>query len=138
MKKITLLLFVSFSFCALSQKYDPRLEKNMGDTIATIFSKSHNYYNFLLFELDYSYEIRTIDQLDKGAKIMKASQFKNEKGQKLTLANIQKGVFNFKEWGIVLQQNDPVIIQLDDKNFVYFYDKVNNNIRFAKSPLYTK
>lgn len=138
MKKITLLLFVSFSFCALSQKYDPRLEKNMGDTIATIFSKSHNYYNFLLFELDYSYEIRTIDQLDKGAKIMKASHFKNEKGQKLTLANIQKGVFNFKEWGIVLQQNDPVIIQLDDKNFVYFYDKVNNNIRFAKSPLYTK
>lgn len=138
MKKITLFLFLNLSFCVFSQKYDARLEKNMGDTIATIFSKSHNYYNFLLFELDYSYEIKTKDQLDQGAKILKASQFKNASGKKLTIADIQKGVFNFKEWGIVLQQNEPVIIQLDSTNYLYFYDKVSNNIRFAKSPLYTK
>jgi hypothetical protein len=53
MKKITLFLFLSLSWSTFSQKYDARLEKNWGDTIATIFSKSHNYYNFLLFELDY-------------------------------------------------------------------------------------
>lgn len=138
MKKLTLLLFLNLSFCVFSQKYDSRLEKNIGDTIATIFSKSHNYYNFLLFELDYSYEIKTKDQLDKGVKILKASQFKNTSGKKLTISDIQKGVFNFKEWGIVLQQNDPVVIQLDASNYLYFYDKVSNNIRFAKSPLYTK
>lgn len=126
------------SFGAYSQKYDERLEKNWGDTIATIFAKSHNYYNFLLFELDYSYEFRNLDQLDKGTQILKASQFKNSAGKTLTKEIVQKGTFNFKEWGIELKQNEPVVIQLDATTYLYFFDKVSNNIRFAKSPLYTK
>lgn len=138
MKKITLFLFLSLSFSTFSQKYDARLEKNWGDTIATIFSKSHNYYNFLLFELDYSYELRTAENLDKNLPVLKATQFKNAAGKSLTKEVIQQGVFNFKEWGIVLKQNEPVVIQLDKTTYLYFYDKVSNNIRFAKSPLYTK
>lgn len=131
---IILLLFsVSFSY---GQKYDPRLQKNHGDTIATIFSNNHNYYNFLIFELDYSYEIKPKSEVS--GKTLKASAFKNGQGKTLTKEDIVKGQFNFKEWGITLKQDAPVIIALDDQSVLYFYDKVSNNIRFGKSPLYTK
>jgi hypothetical protein len=66
------------------------------------------------------------------------SQFKNSEGISLKKSDIQKGTFNFKEWGIVLKQNEPLLIDLDENHVLYFYDKVSNNIRFGKSPLYTK
>lgn len=129
-----LLLSSGHSF---GQKYDPRLEQNHGDTIAAIFTQNHNYYNFLLFELDYSYEIRPLAEVS-GGKVLPASAFQNAKGAKLSARDIEKGKFNFREWGIELQKDAPVIIALDDQNALYFYDKVSNNKRFAKSPLYTK
>ena len=132
---IILLLSVNFAF---SQKYDPRLEKNHGDTIAAIHSKSHNYYNFLLFELDNAYEIKPKAEVLEKNGILKATSFKNSKGKSLSKQDVVKGTFNFKEWGIVLKQDSPLLIELDDQTILYFYDKVSNNIRFAKSPLYTK
>jgi hypothetical protein len=119
------------------QKYDARLLKNHGDTIMTIYSKNHNYYNFLIFELDFGYEIKL--KADLGASnFISISQFKNSEGISLKKSDLQKGTFNFKEWGIVLKQNEPLLIDLDENHVLYFYDKVSNNIRFGKSPLYTK
>jgi hypothetical protein len=119
------------------QKYDARLLKNHGDTIMTIYSKNHNYYNFLIFELDFSYEIKLKSGLGT-SNFISISQFKNSEGISLKKSDIQKGTFNFKEWGIVLKQNEPLLIDLDENHVLYFYDKVSNNIRFGKSPLYTK
>ncbi len=137
--KTTAIIFLLFSInIGFSQKYDARLEKNHGDTISVIFSKSHNYYNFLLFELDNAYELKSKSELTEKSGILKASSFKNSKGKALSKQDVVKGTFNFKEWGIVLKQDAPVIIELDDQTVLYFYDKVSNNIRFAKSPLYTK
>lgn len=119
------------------QKYDARLLKNHGDTIMTIYSKNHNYYNFLIFELDFGYEIKLKSDLGT-SNFISISQFKNSEGISLNKSDIQKGTFNFKEWGIVLKQNEPLLIDLDENHVLYFYDKVSNNIRFGKSPLYTK
>lgn len=135
MSIVCLLFSINIGF---SQKYDPRLQANHGDTIAAIFSKNHNYYNFLLFEMDNAYELKSKSDVAGTGGILKATAFKNAKGKTLSRQDVVQGVFNFKEWGIVLQQNTPVVIELDDQTVLYFYDKVSNNIRFAKSPLYTK
>jgi hypothetical protein len=140
MKNTLLCLFlITFSFLKAQdiQKYDARLLKNHGDTIMTIYSKNHNYYNFLIFELDFSYEVKLKSEIS-ASNFISISQFKNSNGISLKKADIQKGIFNFKEWGIVLKQNEPILIDLDDNHVLYFYDKVSNNIRFGKSPLYTK
>lgn len=131
------LLASSLSFSQDVQKYDGRLLKNHGDTITTIYSKNHNYYNFLLFELDFGYEIKLKSDVNASS-FTSLNSFKNSSGTTLKKGDIVKGIFNFKEWGIVLKQNEPVIIELDELHVLYFYDKVSNNIRFGKSPLYTK
>lgn len=119
------------------QKYDARLLKNHGDTILTIYARNHNYYNFLLYELDHSFEIKSKADLNSSNWIP-ASQFTNAGGSSLKVSDIQSGIFNFKEWGIVLKQHEPVIIELDEDQILYFYDKVSNNIRFGKSSFNTK
>jgi hypothetical protein len=131
------LMVFSFSKAQDLQKYDARLLKNHGDTIMTIYSKNHNYYNFLIFELDFSYEVKVKSEINS-SNLISILQFKNSNGNSLKKSDIQKGIFNFKEWGIVLKQNEPILIDLDENHVLYFYDKVSNNIRFGKSPLYTK
>ncbi len=111
--------------------------KNHGDTIMTIYSKNHNYYNFLLFELDYGYEIKLKADVNASS-FASLNSFKNSSGISLKKSDIVKGTFNFKEWGIVLKQNEPTVLELDELHVLYFFDKVSNNIRFGKSPLYTK
>lgn len=140
MKLLLTVCIVAFTFFSSAQKYDERLLKNHGDTILTIYYKNHNYYNFLLFELDYSYEIRDKKAMTKKEMLsaIPAKKIKNESGQVLTKAALVPGVFNFKSWGIVLDQKEPVIIKLDAGHYLYFYDKVSNNVRFGKSPLYRK
>ena len=131
------LMVFSFSKAQDLQKYDARLLKNHGDTIMTIYSKNHNFYNFLIFELDFSYEVKVKSEINS-SNLISILQFKNSNGNSLKKSDIQKGIFNFKEWGIVLKQNEPILIDLDENQVLYFYDKVSNNIRFGKSPLYTK
>jgi len=131
------LMVFSFSKAQDLQKYDARLLKNHGDTIMTIYSKNHNFYNFLIFELDFSYEVKLKSEINS-SNLISILQFKNSNGNSLKKSDIQKGIFNFKEWGIVLKQNEPILIDLDENHVLYFYDKVSNNIRFGKSPLYTK
>ena len=130
-------------FCVqavLGQKYDPRLVQNHGDTISTIYQNNHNYYNFLLFELDYSYELKPGSDMSQEqlSAAIPAGKISNSAGKILRKEDVVKGEFNFKQWGIVLKKDTPVIIQLDNETYLCFYDKVSNNIRFAKSPLYTK
>ena len=136
--RLIMIFILCSSGYSFSQKYDPRLEKNHGDEIATIYSSNHNYYNFLLFEMDYSYEIQNLSDIPSNIQVRNAADFKNAAGNPLTKKEVVKGSFNFKEWGIILNQNDPLVIKLDDQTALYFYDKVSNNKRFAKSPLYTK
>lgn len=131
------LLVLSFSRAQDLQKYDARLLKNHGDTIMSIYSKNHNYYNFLLFELDFGYEIKLKTEVNS-SNFTSISNFKNSNGISLKKSDIEKGTFNFKEWGIALKQNEPILIDMNDNYVLYFYDKVSNNIRFGKSPLYTK
>lgn len=140
MKSTVLLLFLwvfNLSFSQDVQKYDARLLKNHGDTIMTIYKNNHNYYNFLLFELDFSYEIKLKSEVNS-AMVHQLSEFKNENGITLKKSDIVKDVFNFKAWGIILKQKEPVVIELDADHVLYFYDKVSNNIRFGKSPFNTK
>ncbi len=140
MKSTVLLLFLlvfNLSFSQDIQKYDARLLKNHGDTIMTIYKNNHNYYNFLLFELDFSYEIKLKSEVNS-AMVHQLAEFKNENGITLKKSDIVKDVFNFKSWGIILKQKEPVVIELDDDHVLYFYDKVSNNIRFGKSPFNTK
>ena len=128
---------INYSQAQDTQKYDARLLKNHGDTIMTIYARNHNYYNFLLFELDYSYEVKSKSEVI-GSTFNKITDFKGANGTILKESDIKKGIFNFKEWGIVLKQNEATIIELNNDQVLYFYDKVSNNIRFGKSPLYTK
>jgi hypothetical protein len=90
----------SFSKAQDLQKYDARLLKNHGDTIMTIYSKNHNFYNFLIFELDFSYEVKVKSEINS-SNLISILQFKNSNGNSLKKSDIQKGIFNFKEWGIV-------------------------------------
>jgi hypothetical protein len=140
MKLLLTICLVAYTFFSSAQKYDERLIQNHGDTISNIYQKSHNYYNFLLFEMDYSYVIKEKHELSKQeiSTAVPAKKIKNASGKALTRADLVTGVFNFKAWGIVLDQHKPLIFKLDGNHYLYFYDKVSNNVRFGTSPLYRK
>ena len=140
-KILTAVLFLILGVTAFSQeKIDQRVVKNKGAKAEESFRHNKNSYNYFLFELDNSYEVKATSELTKEEKkkLQSAANFKNSEGTVLTKDLIVPGVFNFYDFGIRLLKEERIYIALDKKTVLVFYSIPELSQLFKQSPGNTK
>jgi chlorite dismutase len=140
MRNFVYILFVFLPFLSTAQEVDNRLLQNHGDTIYRIQKQKHNYYQYLRYELDYSYVIKAKNELSsvQRQEALEANQFTNVNGEKLHISKVQQSSFNFKEWGISLHPEKEIYIKLNTKQYLVFLPRTKVGENFQLSPYYTK
>lgn len=126
------LISLSVSF---SQEIDSRILKNKGKEAEKIYQYNKNSYNYLLFELDHSYEVVPKKSLSKEQRNL------IKKDVHLTasdVATIGTSNFNFYDLGIKLSKSERQYIQIDKKNVLIFYAIPEVTKAFTASPQNTK
>jgi Zn-dependent M32 family carboxypeptidase len=129
MKKLGLLVSIFISVISFGQNYsqiDPRLlaNKEVGSKAAEYFSTDPAEYNFLLFELENAYFIRSMAEVTE-----------NQKGQLLSIVDVQTvdgvkfdpsvladpATFNFHLYNFQRSQTKTVGYDLGNGNVLVFY-----------------
>ncbi len=136
MKKLIILagflISVSVSF---SQTIDSRILKNKGKEAEKMYEYNKNSYNYLLFELDHSYEIvskKTLSKEQRNA-IRKDIHLTDS-----DIINIGTPNFNFYDLGIKLSKSERQYVQVDKERVLVFYAIPEITKAFTASPLNTK
>ena len=136
MKKLFILagflISATFSF---SQGIDARILKNKGTAAEKMFEYNKNSYNYLLFELDHSYEVvsrKTLSKEQRSAVKKDISFTDSEK------AIIGTSGFNFYDFGIKLSKSERQYVQIDKEKVLVFYAIPEVTKAFTASPLNTK
>jgi len=126
------LISASISF---SQGIDSRILKNKGKEAEKMYEYNQNSYNYLLFELDHSYEIILKNALSKEQRnsIKKDISFTDA-----DLVNIGTSNFNFYDFGIKLSKSERQYVQLDKERVLVFYAIPEITKAFTTSPSNTK
>lgn len=136
MKKLIItagfLISISISF---SQEIDSRILKNKGKEAEKMYEYNKNAYNYLLFELDHSYEIVSIKSLSQEQRnaIKKDIQITDS-----DVANIGTANFNFYDLGIRLSKTERQYVLIDKKRVLVFYAIPEITKAFTTSPSNTK
>lgn len=94
-----------------------------------------NSYNYLLFELDHSYELVSKKSLSKEQiSLMRKDIRLNDSD----LANIGTSNFNFYDLGIRLSKSERQYVQVNKEKVLVFYAIPEVTKAFTASPLNTK
>lgn len=94
-----------------------------------------NSYNYLLFELDHSYEVVSKKSLSKDQiGLIKKDIQLNDSDQ----ANIGTSNFNFYDLGITLSKSERQYVQINKQKVLVFYAIPEVTKAFTASPLNTK
>lgn len=100
-----------------------------------MYAYNKNSYNYLLFELDHSYELVSKKSLSKEQiKLMK----KDIQLSDSDLANIGTSNFNFYDLGIRLSKTERQYVLVNKKKVLVFYAIPEITKAFTTSPLNTK
>ena len=136
MKKLVILagflLSVSVSF---SQEIDSRILKNKGKEAEKMYEYNKNSYNYLLFELDHSYEIVSKKSLSKE---QRNALKKDIHLTEAAIANMGTPNFNFYDLGIKLSKSERQYVQIDKERVLVFYAIPEITKAFTTSPFNTK
>lgn len=136
MKKLIILagflISVSVSF---SQTIDSRILKNKGKEAEKMYEYNKNSYNYLLFELDHSYEIVSKKTLSKEQRNAIRKDIHLTDSDILTIGTSD---FNFYDLGIKLSKSERQYIQVDKERVLVFYTIPEITKAFTASPLNTK
>nr|WP_294860060.1 hypothetical protein [uncultured Fluviicola sp.] len=136
MKKLFILtgflISATFSF---SQEIDSRILKNKGKEAEKMYEYNKNSYNYLLFELDHSYEIVSKTALSKE---QRNSVKKDIPFTDADLVTIGTSNFNFYDFGIRLSKSERQYVQLDKERVLVFYAIPEITKAFTTSPSNTK
>ncbi|AEA43767.1 hypothetical protein [Fluviicola taffensis] len=126
------LISTTFSF---SQEIDSRILKNKGKEAEKMYVYNKNSYNYLLFELDHSYEVVSIKSLSKEQRnsIKKDISFTDSEKVIIGTSN-----FNFYDFGIKLSKSERQYVQLDKERVIVFYAIPEVTKAFTTSPSNTK
>lgn len=136
MKKLIILagflISVSVSF---SQTIDSRILKNKGKEAEKMYEYNKNSYNYLLFELDHSYEIVPKKSLSKEQRnLIKKDVYLTD----ADILNLGTSNFNFYDLGIKLSKSERQYVQIDKERVLVFYAIPEITKAFTTSPLNTK
>ena len=126
------LISVSISF---SQEIDSRILKNKGKDAEKLYEYNKNSYNYLLFELDHSYEVVAKNSLSRE---QRNSLKKDIPFTDLDKVNVGTPNFNFYDFGIHLSKSERQYVQLDKERVLVFYAIPEITKAFTTSPLNTK
>lgn len=136
MKKLLIvtgfLISTTFSF---SQEIDSRILKNRGKEAEKMYVYNKNSYNYLLFELDHSYEVVSRKTLSKELQNAVRTDISFTDSDK---ANIGTSQFNFYDFGIRLSKSERQYVQIDKQKVLVFYAIPEITGAFTTSPLNTK
>jgi hypothetical protein len=140
MKALLFLFVICLPTLFYAQEIDARLLENHGDTIYRIHKQKHNYYQYLKFEMDFAYSLKSKDEVNVEQKkhALDANSFKNVQGKRIEKSDVVQGVFNFKAFGIQLVTDKELVIKLDNKTYLIFVSRSTLGEQFQKSPYYTK
>lgn len=132
---IGLVISSNFSF-AQDTSADPRIISNKGSQEAEkIFRYNQNYYNYLKFELDSSYQVVALNTLSGDEKKLINKAIKVSKDDEAKLGTNQ---FNFYQSGIRLSSYDKTYVQLSNDQVLVFKPIVELTKSFSASPFNTK
>ncbi|TSJ39914.1 hypothetical protein [Fluviicola chungangensis] len=136
MKKLIILagflISVSVSF---SQTIDSRILKNKGKEAEKMYEYNKNSYNYLLFELDHSYEIVPKKSLSKEQRnLIKKDVYLTD----ADILNLGTSNFNFYDLGIKLSKSERQYVQIDKERVLVFYAIPEITKAFTTSSLNTK
>lgn len=136
MKKAFILTgFLISTVISFSQEIDPRILKNKGKEAEKIYEFNKNAYNYMLFELDHSYEIVSRKSLTKEqVKQIKSGIQLSEPDKN----NLGTGSFNFYDLGIKLSKSERQYVSLDKDRVLVFYAIPEITKAFTTSSLNTK
>lgn len=136
MKKLIILVgFLISALISFCQEIDPRILKNKGKEAEKLYEYNKNSYNYLLFELDNSYEIVSKKSLSNE----QLSAIKSDIHLTETeIAKLGTTNFNFYDLGIKLSKSDRQYVQIDKKRVLVFYAIPEVTKAFTASPSNTK
>ena len=127
------LLCFNYSF---GQEIDPRIVQNKGQSEAEkIYKYNKNSYNYLVFELDSSYQVVSTKSLTKAERNL------IEKNNLLTsdvIAKIGTPEFNYQQYGIKLSSTEAKYYMISKELVLVFKPITEITGAFTKSPLNTK
>lgn len=126
------LISASFSF---SQEIDSRILKNRGREAEKMYVYNKNSYNYLLFELDHSYEMVSMKKLSKEQRDAVKKDISFTDSDKAVIGTPQ---FNFYDFGIKLSKSERQYIQIDKQKVLVFYAIPEITGAFTTSPFNTK
>ncbi len=126
------LISTTFSF---SQEIDARILKNKGREAEKIYEYNKNAYNYLLFELDYSYEIVSRNTLTKEQRKLIRTDIRLADSDR---SNLGTSGFNFYDLGIKLSKTERQYVQVDKDRVLVFFAIPEVTKAFTTSPLNTK
>ncbi|WP_343747225.1 hypothetical protein [Fluviicola sp.] len=127
-----LLITTTISF---SQEIDSRILKNKGKEAEKIYEYNQNAYNYLVFELDHSYEIVSRKSLTRE----QLKQIKTEiQLSDSDINNLGTSSFNFYDLGIKLSKSERQYVRLDKDRVLVFYAIPEITRAFTTSPFNTK
>lgn len=128
-------LLLSFGY-SFGQEIDPRIIQNKGQNEAEkIYKFNKNSYNYLVFELDSSYQVVSTKSLSKTERglIEKNSLLTSE-----VIAKIGTSAFNFQQYGIKLSSNEAKYYMISKDLVLVFKPITEITSAFTKSPLNSK
>jgi hypothetical protein len=132
---IGLLISGNFSF-GQDSSIDPRIILNKGvKESENIFRYNQNYYNYLKFELDSSYQVVAANTLSGDEEKLINKTIKISKEEQAKLGTDQ---FNFYQLGIRLSSYDETYIELNNDQVLVFKPIIEITKSFSASPFNTK
>jgi hypothetical protein len=134
-KLIFLAGFLISTSVSFSQDIDSRILKNKGKQAEKMYAYNKNSYNYLLFELDHSYELVSKKSLSKDqiSLIRKDAKLSDS-----DLTNIGTPNFNFYDLGITLSKSERQYVQVNKEKVLVFYAIPEVTKAFTTSPLNIK
>lgn len=136
MKKLLILAgFLISTSVSFSQEIDQRILKNKGKEAEKMYEYNKNSYNYLLFELDHSYEIVSKKSLTKE---QRNAIKKDIHLTEADIANMGTSNFNFYDLGIKLSKSERQYVQIDKERVLVFYAIPEITKAFTASPSNTK
>ncbi|WP_300665109.1 hypothetical protein [Fluviicola sp.] len=136
MKNVLILAgFLISTTISFSQDIDSRILKNKGKEAEKVYEYNKNAYNYLLFELDHSYEIVSRNTLTKEQRKLIRTDIRLADSDK---SNLGTSGFNFYDLGIKLSKTERQYVQVDKDRVLVFFAIPEVTKAFTTSPLNTK
>ena len=131
------LFILSFSTSLLSQEIDERLVKNKGELAYSAFKYNTNAYNYLVFELDFGYQVVAKKELSKEERVLIQSlPVSSNISEQLSVIGSDK--FNYCALGVSLKSKEKQYFQLPNNEILVLLPITEITQLFIKHPSNTK